>query len=159
MYQSSTNNLSTTTSTTHDNGTTSEDPTTNSRSTRTTTAVVKSKSKLVTNRSKKPLTKSQEKLLAHGPNYAVTPRNPPIGEYIAAVEKTCQNLTHREADEMRAEISCHQEKSPPRPNITRDEQRALRELKKDDTRVILTADKGVCLVVLDKDEYIRKTEE
>ena len=55
--------------------------------------------------------------------------------------------------------SCHQEKSPPRPNIIREEQRALRELKKDDTRVILTADKGMCLVVLDKDEYIRKAEE
>ena len=54
--------------------------------------------------SKQPLTESQVKLLAHGPNYAVTPRNPPIGEYITAVEKTCQNLTQGEADEMRAEI-------------------------------------------------------
>ena len=90
----------------------------------------------------------------------VTPRNPPIGEYITAVEKTCQNLTQGEADEMRAEIKAAIKGShPPRPNITRDEQRALRELKKDDTRVILTADKGVCLLVLDKDEYIRKAEE
>ena len=32
-------------------------------------------------------------------------------------------------------------------------------MKKDDTRVILTADKGVCLVVLDKEEYIKKAEE
>ena len=47
----------------------------------------------------------------------------------------------------------------PRPNITREEQRALRELKKDDTRVFLTADKGVCLVVLDREEYIKKAEE
>ena len=35
----------------------------------------------------------------------------------------------------------------------------IRELKKDDTRVILTADKGVCLVVLDKEECIKKAEE
>ena len=35
----------------------------------------------------------------------------------------------------------------------------MRELKKDDTRVILTADKGVCLVVMDKEEYIGKAEE
>ena len=32
-------------------------------------------------------------------------------------------------------------------------------MKKDDTRVILTADKGVCLVVLDKEVYIEKAEE
>ena len=44
-------------------------------------------------------------------------------------------------------------------NITREEDRPSRELKKHDTTVILTADKGVCLVVLDKLEYIRKAEE
>ena len=64
------------------------------------------------------------------PNYVVTPRNPPIGEYIAAVEKTCQNLTPGEADEMRAEIKAAIKRShPPRPNITREEQSALKELK------------------------------
>ena len=35
----------------------------------------------------------------------------------------------------------------------------MRELKKDATRVILTADKGVCLVVMDKEEYIGKAAE
>ena len=110
--------------------------------------------------SKKPQPEPQVKLLAHGPNYAVTPSNPLIGEYIAAVEKTCQSLTQGEADEIRAGIKAAIKRShPPRPNITREEQKALRELKKDDTRVILTADKGVCLVVLDKDEYMKKAEE
>ena len=92
-----------------------------------------------------------------GPNYVITPRSPPIGEYIAAVEQTCQNLTQGEADGMRAEIKAAIKKN--HPNISREEQRALRELRKDDTRVILTADKGVCLVVMDKEEYIGKTEE
>ena len=110
--------------------------------------------------SKKPLTEPQMKLLAHGPNYVVTPSSPPIGEYIAAVEKTWQSLTQGEADEMRAEIKAAIKRGhPPRPNITREEHRALRELKKDDTRVILTADKVVCLVVLDKEVYIEKAEE
>ena len=80
MYQSGTNNSSRTSSTTLDTGITSEDPTTNSRSTTTTTTVVKSNSKWVINMSKKPLTEPQVKRLAHRPNYAVTPRNPPIGE-------------------------------------------------------------------------------
>ena len=37
--------------------------------------------------SSKPLTKAQEKLLAHGPNYAVVPKNPPIAEYISVIEQ------------------------------------------------------------------------
>ena len=159
MYQSSTDNSSRTSSTTPETSTTSEDPN-NSGATSTTTTAVKSNSKWVINMSKKPLTEPQVKLLAHGPNYAVTPSNPPIGEYIAAVEKSCQSLTQGEANEMRAEIKAAIKRNhPPRPNITREEQRALRELKKDYTRVILTADKGLCLVVLDKDEYIKKAEE
>ena len=144
-HQSSTGNSYSTYSipengSTPENGTTSEDPTTTSNL----TTVGDFNSKWVINMSKKPLTEPQMMLLAHGPNYVVTPNSPPIGEYITAVEKTCQSLTQGKADEMRAEIKAAIKRShPPRPNITREEQRALRELKKDDTRVILTADKGV----------------
>ena len=131
---SCTDNSSRTSSTTPDTGTTSEDLN-NSRSTSPTTTEVKSYSKWVINMSKKPLTEPQVKLLAHGPNYVVTPRNPPIGEYITAVEKTCLNLIQGEADELRAEIKAAIKRShPPRPNITREEQRTLRGLKKDDIR-------------------------
>ena len=48
---------------------------------------------------------------------------------------------------------------PSKYNLTREEQKALEELKKDKNRMILTADKGVSLVVIDKEEYIRKAEE
>ena len=156
MHQSSTNSSRksdiTTTATP-----TANDPE-NSRST--TTTLTMGKSKWVINLSKKPLTNAQEKLLTHGPNYAITPRIPPIVEYITAVEQTCQSLNQGEADEMRAKIKADIKKiHPSRPNIYREEKRAQKELKRDDTRVILTADKGVCLVVMDKEEYIRKAEE
>ena len=72
MYQSGTDNSSRTTSTTPGNGTTSDNPCI-SRGTSSTTTVVKSNSKWVINMSKKPLTEPQVKLLAHGPNYVVTP--------------------------------------------------------------------------------------
>ena len=39
--------------------------------------------------------------------------------------------------------SCLKEDSTPRPNISREEQKALKELRQDDTRVVLTADKGM----------------
>ena len=35
----------------------------------------------------------------------------------------------------------------------------MKELKKDNTRMILTTDKGVSMVVMDLDEYIQKSED
>ena len=70
----------------------------------------------------------------------------------------CQKLKEGEAEELRVEIKNILKKTQPtRPNITKDELKAIRELKQDDNRIILTADKGVALVVLNK-EYIEKAE-
>ena len=92
--------------------------------------------------------------------FAVTPRSPPIGEYIAAVERACQNIEQGEAEELRAEVKAVMKKSQtPGHNITREEQKDLKELKEDNTRVVLTADKGVCMVMQDREEYIEKAEE
>ena len=153
---SGTNNLSLTTSTSNAE--------LNSRSTAGTSTAPRStnglKNKWVVHMSKIPLMEAQEKLLTHGPNFAITPRCPPIGEYIAVVEQTCQNLAQGEAEELRAEVKAVLKKiQPPKSNITKEEQKALKELKKDTNRVILTADKGTCLVVMDKEEYISKAQE
>ena len=48
--------------------------------------------KWVINLSSIPLTKEQESLLVHGPNFAITPKKPPLGEYISNIEKACQSL-------------------------------------------------------------------
>ena len=85
--------------------------------------------------SSNPLTEAQEKLLAHEPNFMISPRSPPIGEYIVAVEQTCQSLAQGEAEELRAEVKAVLKKiQPPRPNISREEQKALKELMEDNTR-------------------------
>lgn len=47
-------------------------------------------------------------------------------------------------------------KSSVKWNITKAEEIALKELLSDDTMVILQADKGSGVVVLDKDDYIEK---
>ena len=61
--------------------------------------------------------------------------------------------------EPRAETNCLLKKArAPRANITREEKKALRELKEDKDRIVLTADKGVAMVVLDKKEYLEKAE-
>ena len=47
----------------------------------------------------------------------------------------------------------------PQTEYNKGEQKAVAELKKDNTRIILTADKGVSLVVMDKEDYVKKVEE
>ena len=75
-------------------------------------------------------------------------------------EQVCQKLTPGEADELRVEVKAILKKTqPPRHNLTKEEQKAIGELKRDNTRVILTADSGVSLVVMDKEQYINKAEE
>ena len=60
--------------------------------------------KWIINMSSKPLTKAQEKLLAHGPNFTVVPRSPPVTEYVAAIEHACSKLQQGEAEELRGEV-------------------------------------------------------
>ena len=43
-------------------------------------------------------------------------------------------------------------------NISKEERQALKNLSKEDSIVILPADKGSCTVIMDKDEYCRKVE-
>ena len=50
------------------------------------------KEKWVINLSSTPLIEGQEKLLAHGPKFVITPRQAPVNEYIVAVEQACTKL-------------------------------------------------------------------
>ena len=112
------------------------------------------------NTSSKLLTKAQEIHLAYGPNFAMVLRSPPVTEYVAVIEQACSKLQQGEAEELRGEVKTIIKKahnSP--PNITKEERKAITELKKDPTRMILTADKGVSLVVMDTEEYNKKAEE
>ena len=44
----------------------------------------------------------------------------------------------------------------PKPNFSKEELKALVELRKDSNRIVLTADKGVAMVVMDRKDYIDK---
>ena len=113
----------------------------------------------VRNYSKTPLTEAQQHLLSHGPNFVITPRDPPTLEYIAATEKACNQLTQGKAEELRGEVKALLRKDhKAKPNIPKDEYQVLREIKKDNTRQVLTADKGVSMVVLDSEDYTAKSE-
>ena len=46
----------------------------------------------------------------------------------------------------------------PRPNITSDEKRALKELRENKERTVLTVDKCIAMVVMDRKEYLDTVE-
>ena len=118
--------------------------------------------KWVINLSSTPLTDEQENLLAHGQKFVITPREAPVKEYIAAEEQACTKLEQGKQEEFRVEVKrlIKQDQNNRRQaNISKEEYKALRELKMDNNRLILTADKGVALVVIDKAEYIKKAED
>ena len=98
--------------------------------------------------------------MAHGPNFVLVPREPPTCEYIAATEKAYQHLMQGKAEELRREIKSLLKKNHKiKPNIPKDEYQALKEMKKDNTRMVLTADEGVSMVVVSREDYIEKSEE
>ena len=113
--------------------------------------------KWVINLSSKPLTPAQRSILAKGPNFAVTPRHPPNLEYITAIEAACTKLSQQDAEELRADINWVLRSShPPKPNLTKAQTSAIRELKRDRDHIALTADKGVAMVIMDRQNYISK---
>ena len=106
------------------------------------------------------LTQVQEKLLLHGPNFVIVPKEPPTSEYIMTIEKACLKLPTGKVEELRGEIKAIlKKKINYKPNITKEEHWAIKELRNDNTRMVLTADKGVSMVVMDKEDYNTKSEE
>ena len=113
--------------------------------------------KWVINLSNKPLTPAPRSVLAKGPNFAVTPRQPPNLEYITAIEAACTKLSQQDAGELRADVNRVLRSSyAPKPNLTKAQNLALRELKRDRDRIVLTADKGVAMVIIDRQDYIKQ---
>ena len=90
--------------------------------------------------SDQPFTEKQEKLLAWGPKFVIKPKRPPVEEYITEIEKAFTKLDQGPADELRVEVkkvlrrAQNTNKAP--ANITKEELNALKELKKDQDRII-----------------------
>ena len=99
-----------------------------------------------------PLTKRTQ--LCHHPQI------PPIEAYITAAEQASSKLPTQEADELRSDVNRIlkqlQQQHAKQCNLNPPQHRALTELKKDNTRVVLTVDKGVAMVIMDQQDYTNK---
>ena len=103
------------------------------------------------------MTPAQRSVLAKGPIFAVTPRQPPNLEYITAIEAACTKLSQQDAKELRADINRVLSSSHlPKPNLTKAQNSAVREFKRDSDHIVLTADKGVAMDIMGRQDYINK---
>ncbi len=95
--------------------------------------------------------------LQHGLKFAVVPNRIPTAEIIASVEEGIFQLDDDDKRLVRAEVSSilRRAKLPPK-NMDSNVFKALLALRKDPERIILSADKGNCVVVMDKIEYREK---
>ena len=115
--------------------------------------------KWVKNLSKESLTQAQISVLAKGPNFSIAPYNIPNLDYITVVESMCGKLKEEDTMALRTDINALLRKAKiPKPNLTKGERIGLTQLKKDHDMVVLTADKGVAMVVMDKQDYVNKAE-
>ena len=72
----------------------------------------------------------------------------------------CQSLDTNTAEELRSEAYRVLGKPHhPKPTLKKEEIIALKQLKSDKSHMVLTADKGVALVVIDTVDYIRKAKD
>jgi hypothetical protein len=115
------------------------------------------KKRWVKNLSSKELSELERKGLEHGLKFAVVPNRIPTAEIIASVEEGIFPLDDDAKRLVRAEVSSilRRAKIPPK-NIDSNVFKALLALRKDPDRVILSADKGNCVVVMDKHDYREK---
>ena len=104
------------------------------------------------------MTQAQRSVLTKGLNFAVNPRHPPNLEYITGTEATYTKLGQQDAEELRAEINRVLRSShPPKSNLIKAQSQALRELKGNRDHIVLTVDKGVAMVIMDRQDYISKS--
>ena len=122
--------------------------------------------KWVINLANKDLTPGDTKLLQRGPKFTVTTPKVPFTEYIAVTKQICDRLSentdgvdcseyYQKTKDLLQDYKV-KGKHASHPNITKEEREAIKTLKEDDSCVVLTADKGVAMVVMDKSSYINK---
>ena len=96
----------------------------------------------------KELTEPQQNLLSHGLGFAVSVDKIPYTDFIVATENACAKLPADKAQNLRAEVAgTLKSAKPPKSNISKEERKALGELKKAEDLLIMGADKGKCTVV------------
>ena len=115
------------------------------------------KKKCVINMSSRQLTHIETDLLAKGLNFSIASKTLPNKDIIASIEDAVKDIEKEEADMICAKVNLTLLNSkPPKDHLSKDERKALKELKSNTSIVILPADKGRSTVILNRDDYLEK---
>ena len=124
------------------------------------------KDRWVVNRSSRSLNDQEMSLLRKGLNFAVAPSKLPsklpVNELITSVEKACKVIGNDkgQADSLRTQcVNIIGRARIPSSNISKGEISALKSLRQDKDILILPADKGRAVCIMNKSEYMSKAEE
>ncbi|XP_037299336.1 uncharacterized protein LOC119190756 [Manduca sexta] len=118
--------------------------------------------KLVVNLSSRPITPTTQAALAKGLNFAPTPRKIPVEAIITGIEETIAHnkIPDQDAECLRQDVSSVMRKSKlPKPNMSKREFTALKDLRNDSSLLVLPADKGNATVIVDTAAYEKKLTE
>ena len=116
--------------------------------------------KIIYNYSSRSLDKAEEEVLSFGLNYSVAQRSIPYSDIIIQTEALTRNMDENKAQDLKSRVKwCLKHSRTPKPNLTRQQIKAVQRLRQDTTIKIIPADKGKATVVLDAAEYYRKMEE
>ena len=76
------------------------------------------------------------------------------------MKEICSRLPNQEAEELRVETCRALRKNcpPHKSNISWEEFKAIKEHREDSSKIIFRADKGVAMIVMDREDYLNKTQ-
>ena len=127
------------------------------------------KKQIVYNNSSRLLSEEEVNLLSLGLNFGIKPDKFPVVEYIQATESLCQRLEKDEeqgskdwAQRIRNIALNHIRKGCKmkiKSNLSQREKNIIRNLQKDETIVIVPADKGKAVVIEDRINYLKKMQD
>ena len=117
-------------------------------------ANITDKKKWVINMPSRQLNHVETDILPKGLNFSITSKTLPNQDIIATVEDAVKDLEKEEADIIRAKVCLTlQNSKPPKDNLSKDERKALKEIK---SIVILPADIVRSTVILNRENYLEK---
>jgi len=108
--------------------------------------------------SDRQLNEIETSTLEHGLNFSITPKVVPVAKILASVESGIYNLDECSKQEIRLSVTnvLKNAKPPSKRNVSKEEEKALKNLKKDQNIVILPADKGKAVVIMNRKDYSAK---
>ena len=106
------------------------------------------------------MSKVEEKVLHKGSGFAVADKRIQYDEFVTATQQASKHLSQSHSLALKAEVTdILKNTTQSKSNLTKEELKAINNLRRDQSIIITPADKGKALVIMDKDEYVQKMEE